>query len=846
MAKLYKRSYIFIGLLFLFLHGFLPLMAQDATDSTNTGNRAAPPVSIAQSVLDSLAGDTLRPKWIDDLQRFGEIEEVKSQREYKEGRISIRQNELLSLLKKTIGEAKLYLRDGIDTVGVARELEKSMAYFAIVKDGVFENKGSNQTQRNLSVSASILAELYKTMAHRQQTLNKYANDLIGFKDKLDSLNSDPVLYRFSSDSATTVHYVGRLLLTAREIVPADSSLKQAITRVQDLQLKLDPMVFTLRSALEDIERYRKDLSEKTFSREFNNIWGPVGYSRPFREILQFSWAKEKLAFSFYIRDYAGRFMLFFALLALCYLFIRALRRSILREGLHEGTSEAQLVTKYPLHSAILVVSGIFQFIFPSPPFVIACLFWLAPAISLCFIFSNYVTPYWMRFWITLILFFVLACVVNLVLQASRTERYIMLALAFAGAIYTAFVLMSKRKNELREKYILYFIGFVTVMEIASVLFNAFGRHNLAKTFLISGFAGVVIAILFLWTVRLLNQLLRLANVVYRHTDQKFQLLNFQKVGTEVPRFFYVLLVLGWFILVGRNFYSFRMLSDPLNSFLSRERTLGQYDFTINSLLIFTLILVCATLLSRIVSYFATETPTQGDAKKGRLAWGSWILLIRIFIICLGLFLAFAATGIPIDRITIILGALGVGVGLGLQSLVNNLVSGLIIAFEKPVNVGDIIEINGKSATMKSIGFRSSIVVSVDGACIIIPNGELLSQHLVNWSMNKNIKRVELDVGVAYGTNLEKVKTILTDILSDDDRIMPVPVPLVVARSFGDNSINFKMIFWVHNIREHLMVTSDIISKTDRAFTSSGIVIPFPQRDIHVRDMPTTPPAKPEA
>lgn len=815
----------------------LPASAQDETDSAaaaaDTVSQAPAPFRVDPAGLEKLRQDTVRPGWIKDLDRFGAIEERLSVQQFREGRIARRQYELISALKHTVNEAKLYLREGLDTASVAREMEKSAGYYRIVRDGVFENKGSNQTQRNLSVSASILAELHKTMTTRQETLNRYAHNLIVFKDQLDSLQSDPALFHFSGDSAAAAHYVNRLLITAREIRPADSSLKLAITRVQNMQLRLDPLVFELRTAMEDVERFRRELSGKTLGREFNNIWEPVAHYRPFREILAFSLAKEKLAFLFYTRDHYGYYLAFTALFLLCFVFLRNLRRTVLRENLQDESFREQLVTRSPFLSSILITCGLFQFIFPDPPFIIAFPFWLVPAIGLCFIFKTYITPYWMRFWIVLIVLFTFACLNNLILQASRTERFIMLALALSGAIYTGAVLTSKHKRELREKYIVYFIAFVTVMETISVLFNIFGRHNLAKTFLVSGYAGVVIAILFLWTVRLLNETLRIANVVYRHPEQRFQLLNFQKMGTAVHPLFYVALVAGWFILVGRNFYGFRRLSDPLNAFLAKPRTLGQYDFTINHLLVFTLILACATLLSRIVSYFATETPSQQSAQqKKRLSLGSWILLIRIFIICLGLFLAFAATGIPIDRITIILGALGVGVGLGLQSLVNNLVSGLIIAFEKPVNVGDIIEINGKAATMKSIGFRSSVVTSIDGACIVIPNGELLNQHLVNWTMNKNIKRVELDVGVAYGTDLEKVKEILTGVLGDDDRILPIPVPLAVVRGFGDSSINFKMIFWVRNIREYLLVTSDVISKTDVAFKSSGIVIPFPQRDVH--------------
>ncbi len=134
----------------------------------------------------------------------------------------------------------------------------------------------------------------------------------------------------------------------------------------------------------------------------------------------------------------------------------------------------------------------------------------------------------MRFWLAMLTFFVLAGITNMVLQASRAERWWMLVLALAGSIYCIFLLRSKRRMELREKNIVYFIAFVAVMESASVVFNLTGRFNLSKTLLVSGYAGLVIAILFLWTVRLINEGLGLIATIYKHPDRKFFYIDFNR------------------------------------------------------------------------------------------------------------------------------------------------------------------------------------------------------------------------------------------------------------------------------------------------------------------------------
>jgi len=214
--------------------------------------------------------------------------------------------------------------------------------------------------------------------------------------------------------------------------------------------------------------------------------------------------------------------------------------------------------------------------------------------------------------------------------------------------------------------------------------------------------------------------------------------------------------------------------------------------------------------------------------------GSWLLLIRIAIITIGLFLAFAAAGIPTDRITIVLSALGVGIGFGLQTLINNLVSGLIISFEKPVNVGDIIELGDKGGTMKSIGFRSSIIATWDGADVIVPNGDLLNQHLVNWTLDNRTRRIDFQVSVAYGTDISKTKEIINKLIVADKRILKKPAPAIMIKDLGPGTISLQVFFWARDIGEWSQVRSDLIGAVEVAFRDNKIDVPFPQQEIRIR------------
>jgi small-conductance mechanosensitive channel len=197
-------------------------------------------------------------------------------------------------------------------------------------------------------------------------------------------------------------------------------------------------------------------------------------------------------------------------------------------------------------------------------------------------------------------------------------------------------------------------------------------------------------------------------------------------------------------------------------------------------------------------------------------------------------LAFAAAGIPMDRLAIILGALSVGIGFGLQSLINNLVSGLILAFEKPINVGDVVEFGGQSGTMKSIGFRSSIITTWEGADVIIPNGNLLNEQMINWTMGNSSRRVEIVTGVAYGTDLEKTKKLLLDLLAADKRITAFPKPSVLIKELNSGAIELRILFWIEHYSTWIQTKSDMIETIDEAFKKEGIKIPNPSQDLNIR------------
>ncbi|NTW45001.1 MAG: mechanosensitive ion channel, partial [Anaerolineaceae bacterium] len=193
-------------------------------------------------------------------------------------------------------------------------------------------------------------------------------------------------------------------------------------------------------------------------------------------------------------------------------------------------------------------------------------------------------------------------------------------------------------------------------------------------------------------------------------------------------------------------------------------------------------------------------------------------------------------GLRMTNLTIILGAMSVGIGFGLQNIFNNLVSGLILLLERPIKIGDTIEVGPMIGVVKHIGIRASNVHTVDGAEIIVPNGNLISNEVINWTLSDQKRRIEVLVGVAYGSDPYKVQQIFQRIVEEHPDVVQDPKPIILFNKFGDSSLDFRLLFWTDNFDEWIRIRSEVIFKIYDALKEASIVIPFPQRDLHIRSI----------
>ena len=197
--------------------------------------------------------------------------------------------------------------------------------------------------------------------------------------------------------------------------------------------------------------------------------------------------------------------------------------------------------------------------------------------------------------------------------------------------------------------------------------------------------------------------------------------------------------------------------------------------------------------------------------------------------------ALNALGVQWENLAIIAGALSVGIGFGLQTIISNFVSGLILLFERPVRVGDwVILGNGLEGHIKNVNMRSTEIMTLERSSVLIPNSNLLSDTITNWTLHDKMGRQDIGVGVAYGSDTEHVKKVLLEVASNHNLLRKYPQPRVLFRNFGDSSLDFILRVFLKNINDRHHVGSDLRFAIDRAFRENNISIPFPQRDIHIK------------
>lgn len=264
--------------------------------------------------------------------------------------------------------------------------------------------------------------------------------------------------------------------------------------------------------------------------------------------------------------------------------------------------------------------------------------------------------------------------------------------------------------------------------------------------------------------------------------------------------------------------------------------IGQTPLTLGGIGIAILIFLGSLIFSSVIQ----RVVFRKIVKTARLEEGVAFAIGRIVhygIVILGVFLATQVIGLNLGSLAVLFGFLGVGIGLGLQNVTANFVAGLIILFERPISIGDFVDVDDRIGKVTSINMRTTYIQTLDRVTVIIPNSKFIDNHLTNWSIIDPKVRIHCPVGVAYGSDVPKVKELLLKVAGDHGEVLENPQPEVWFKGFGNSSLDFELLVWINNAAREEPVRSEINFAIDDAFRAADVVIPFPQRDLNLKMTP---------
>jgi small-conductance mechanosensitive channel len=520
-----------------------------------------------------------------------------------------------------------------------------------------------------------------------------------------------------------------------------------------------------------------------------------------------------------------------------------LRRQLER-GAGAGVHDMALkVLDSPFSLALLVVLVGTSAYIRSAPLEIAAIFCIFCLIPMLRLLPPLLEPPLRKLLHVLAVFSLLEGVYLLILFPPLIRREMHSLIISAALICFGWLARPSRWRELTtpgRKFRVLTIGMPLglILLASSLAANIFGFNSLAQilslTTLVGAFAGTALYCATRILMLVLSTVLRSnwAQPVLEARIEQIEQTERWAWRIMVPISFFL-----WLDAMARLLTIYDSVAGYVTLALSYPIGFQRVHITLGNILSFLCILIVGYALANLLAFalrklLLSRFPLQRGLPFTISKVTYYVLLVLVFLAAL------ANAGMELNKFTLITGALGVGVGFGLQNIVSNFVSGLILLFERPIRVGDTVEMKGLAGIVKRIGARSSTIQTGEDAEVIVPNSNLVSNEVVNWTFSSVRRRVAIPVGVAYGTEPECVLLLLIEVAAAHSGVTRNPKPEAYFVGFGDSALNFELRFWTYQ-EDWFRLKSDVAVGLAKALREANIEIPFPQRELHIRSVSGT-------
>lgn len=751
-----------------------------------------------------------------------------------------------------------------DTANIRRQLVDIDSTLDLIRDNLTGNMVTEY--KKILLDEYVLGDIRNQLQQWRNELFQYNNNLAKMSAETAAFSQDTVLRQLIRDSLYREMYLDELHELSRKWAAARKNTDTSLARVNALQSAISKPWFQTLDLITEVQSIKGRIAGVLFSKEYPFIWQSQDDTSRIGNLEARSFRSESGLVGYFWRRNWGYYIYALIIGALFFYWTwnnfrriyhpkvtapppAAAPQPTASKPAPPPAAAAQTVAKplpatppdpettrriaelhlhylypNPLLAALVVALNILPLLnFNAPTsFTQFGQFLLLIVVSILF-FLKWPRRHFMA-WIYIALLYILFVGTGAALVPKQGAR-IWLLLLSVGSIVLVWYSVRRILPFLPYPRLIKTATWVfLILNLFTIICNITGRLSLSKIFSTSAIFGLVQMILLTVFMDCVLEGLKLQTLKTRLEEQSNRTANrvtlFDKMQKGLYRLLLFVALLTWFVAFTINLNVY----DPLYSAATRVWNhvvkLGSVQFQIGNVLLFIIILYLSNLLQKYVGFLygsESDKPTPHAGKKG-----GRLVMIRLIMIIAGFLIAIAASGLPIDRITIVLGALGVGIGLGLQNIVNNLVSGIILIFERPFQIGDYIELNGKKGVVRDIGIRSSRMVTEQGTEIIMPNGDLLSGEVINWTIQNSDVRLEIPMTIEAGHTYEEISKIITEALKDDPDLSSSQPPHILLNTSTAANMSFTVLVYVENISQIQTIKSEILRLLITKLAEKGI------------------------
>ena len=715
---------------------------------------------------------------------------------------------------------------GLDIRNVRTKLQDADSVLFVLKDNILHNSGALNL-RNLQVFRTLLQNIQGDLQDHRKLLDSTDKTLTGLKGSMRKLMKDTVLRQLLRDSVLRKQFTVQLKDMRETWRASTGKLRRSAAIINRLQTHTSSSTITTVQLLDKVNALLTTSAIRIFGKEYNYLWekdtirqNEANNRSSFRKVYQ----GEQKALRYYFKD-SGNKRLYLLLIGILFLIwtyrnIRILKQ---RKAIDKisGLGFTYLPSGYIISAFVVMFSIAPLFDLYAPSTYIESVQFVLMIILTIICWKKWPRELFV-YWIVMVVLYLCFSFMHHLTAPGVGQRLFLILLNILSFVF-GLLFLSKMRQNLHLKGFLHFVIILhNAMNVLAVLFNIGGRFSLGQILgnaaIFSFMQAIGLAVFSQICIETIV-LQMVTSRVKRGFEGNFE---YQHVLKSFRRLILFLVVILWIIVFTTNLNVYNSLLNALSDFLKTPRNIGNASFTLGGIVLFFFIIWVAHLLQRYVGYFFGDSDVEEEiSDKGQR---SRLLVTKLVLLCLGYLLAVAASGVPVDKITIVIGALGVGIGLGLQNIVNNFVSGIVLIFDRPLQIGDVVEIGNQTGKVREIGLRSSTLLTQEGAEVIIPNGDVLSQKIVNWTLTNSQRRVEMSLSVSGNNDMEVVSSAIKKSIIVSKYVYQGREPQLLLTRIKDDGFDMKAFFWSTDVSKSEEAKSEILLLLHKNLSAEGMQV----------------------